>query len=92
MDAKGVNCASLEIVHAKKIFHIAIISENLLEYTHQPVSEIIGHPICKQNAICALNSFNFFIKVIINCFCNYYVSCSKSNKYFSSLNIVKTID
>ena len=40
----------------KKIFHITI-SEDLLEHKHQPVSEFIGHHICKQNAICALNSF-----------------------------------
>ena len=39
IDAKGVNCASLEIVGAKKIFHITI-SGDLLENKHQPVSEL----------------------------------------------------
>ena len=39
IDAKGVNCV-------KKIFHITI-SEDLLEHKHQPVSEFIGHQICK---------------------------------------------
>ena len=43
----------------KKIFHITI-SEDLLEHKHQPVSEFIGHHICKQNATFTLNSFNFF--------------------------------
>ena len=51
----------------KKIF-IITISEDLLEHKHHPVSEFIGHHICKQNAICALNSFKSFIKVIRNCF------------------------
>ena len=58
IDAKGVNCASLETVCAKKYI---TISEVLLEHKHHPVSEFIGHHICKQNAICALNSFNFFL-------------------------------
>ena len=88
IDAKGLNCASLETVHAKKMFLITI-SEVLLEHKHHPVSEFIGHHICKQNAICAINSFKYFIKVIRNCFCNYYVSYSKSHNYFSWLNFVK---
>ena len=61
MDAKGVNCASLETVRAKKIFYVTI-SEDLLEHKHCPVSEFIGHHICEQNAICALNSFKSFYK------------------------------
>ena len=68
----------------KKIFHVPI-SEDLQEHKHQLVSEFIGHHICKQNALS-----NLFIKVIRNCFCNYYVSYSKSHKYLSWLNFVKT--
>ena len=45
----------------KKIFLIAI-SEDLFEHKHHPVSKFIGHHICKQNAICALNSFISFYK------------------------------
>ena len=45
----------------KKIFLITI-SEVLLEHKHHPVSEIIGHHICKQNAICAMNSVKSFYK------------------------------
>ena len=44
----------------KKIF-LMTISEDLLENKHQdkhdPVSEFIENHICKQNDICALNSF-----------------------------------
>ena len=54
IDAKGVHCASLETAHAKKIFFITI-SEDLLEHKHHLVSEFMGHHICKQNAIWALN-------------------------------------
>ena len=61
IDAKRVNCPNLEIVRAKKIFHINI-SEHLLEHKLQPVSEFIWHHRCKQNAICALNSFKSFYK------------------------------
>ena len=45
----------------QKRFHITI-SEDLLEHKLQPVSEIIGHHICKQNAICALKAFKSFYK------------------------------
>ena len=61
IDAKGENCASLEIVLAKKTF-LLTISEGLLEHKHHPVSEFIGNHNCKQNAICALNSFKYFYK------------------------------
>ena len=62
IDAKGTNCASLEIVRGKKN-HITI-SEDLLDHKHLPVSEFIGHHICKQNDVCALNSFESFYKSI----------------------------
>ena len=61
IDAKGVNCASLDIVSGKKIFHVTI-SEELLEHKLQPVSEFIEHHIYNQNAICALKSFKSFYK------------------------------
>ena len=47
----------------QKIFHIPI-SEDLLEYKHQPVSEFIGHYIYKQYAICAQNSFKSYYKIV----------------------------
>ena len=51
IDAKGVNCSSVETCAcAKKIFFITI-SEDLLEHKHHPVSEYIGNHICKQNDI-----------------------------------------
>ena len=45
----------------EKIFHITI-SEDLHEHKHTPVSEFIGHHICKQNAIGAINSLKSFYK------------------------------
>ena len=35
---------------------------------------------------------NLFIKVIRNCFCNYYLSYSKYHQYFSWLNYVTTFN
>ena len=51
VDAKGVNCASLEIV-CKKIFD-SIFFEALANrsYRNYSVSEFILLPFCKQNAI-----------------------------------------
>ena len=59
-DAKGVNCASFETA-CNKIF-LRTISEILLEHKQDLVSEFMGHHICKQNTICALNSFKSYYK------------------------------
>ena len=61
IDAKGCKLCEFWDCACKKIFHITI-SEDLLEHKHQPVSEFIGHHICKQNTISALNSFKSFLE------------------------------
>ena len=45
----------------KKNVHITI-SEDLLEHKLQPVSDFIGHHICKQNVKFPLNLFKSFYK------------------------------
>ena len=83
VDDIGVNCISLEIVHAK-IYFTEIFFEALLDCAAlYQVTGFIGNHFRKQYTVCALSTFIYFIKVILKLFLLfYYVSYDDSINNF----------